>query len=192
VTEIPLILSLDTAGNPHRWITYEDVAYYEAKDLVLWRQGMDEYALHGGTNRITGQQSKMDINTIVAIRGQMMKSEHFDRYNNPPLTNKALFRRDDCLCAYCGNSFTGPALTRDHVIPTSRGGKNEWSNVVSSCSSCNKLKDNYLLNEISMELLYVPYTPNRAEFLILMNRNILADQMEFLLKRVGKDSRLLQ
>jgi len=42
-----------------------------------------------------------------------------------------------------------------------------------------------------MKLLYVPYAPNRAEYLILMNRNILADQMEFLLKQVKPISRLL-
>jgi hypothetical protein len=32
-----------------------------------------------------------------------------------------------------------------------------------------------------MKLLAVPYTPNLAEYLILSNRRILADQMEFLL-----------
>ena len=31
-----------------------------------------------------------------------------------------------------------------------------------------------------MELLYAPYVPNKAEYLILTNRRILADQMEFL------------
>jgi hypothetical protein len=43
-----------------------------------------------------------------------------------------------------------------------------------------------------MKLLYVPYAPNRAEYLILMNRTILADQMEFLKARVTKDSRILK
>ena len=32
-----------------------------------------------------------------------------------------------------------------------------------------------------MKLIAVPYTPNLAEYLILSNRRILADQMEFLL-----------
>jgi len=31
-----------------------------------------------------------------------------------------------------------------------------------------------------MKLLAVPYTPNLAEYLILQNRKILADQMQFL------------
>lgn len=37
-----------------------------------------------------------------------------------------------------------------------------------------------------MKLLAVPYTPNLAEYLILSNRLILADQMEFLLNFAGK------
>ena len=192
MSEIPLILSLDRAGNPQRWVTYEDVAYYEAKDLIIWKQGTQDYRLNGGINRVTGERSTMDINTIVAIRGKLMKGVQVDRYNVPPLTNKALFRRDACTCAYCGSEFSASNLTRDHVIPTSRGGHNKWNNVVASCAPCNKIKDNYLLAEIDMDLIFCPYVPNRAEFLILMNRNILQDQMEFLLARVTKDSRLLQ
>jgi hypothetical protein len=41
-----------------------------------------------------------------------------------------------------------------------------------------------------MELLYTPYVPNKAEFLILCNRNILADQMDFLAQHVSAHSRL--
>lgn len=40
-----------------------------------------------------------------------------------------------------------------------------------------------------MKLLAVPYTPNLAEYLILQNRRILADQMEFLLAFSRKHQR---
>jgi len=43
-----------------------------------------------------------------------------------------------------------------------------------------------------MELVYLPYVPNRAEYLILTNRRILADQMEFLAQHVPAQSRLHQ
>ena len=65
-----------------------------------------------------------------------------------------------------------------------------WTNVVTACSPCNKLKDNKTPQEARMQLLYVPYEPNRAEYLILRNRKILADQMEFLLKRITYNSRV--
>ena len=41
-----------------------------------------------------------------------------------------------------------------------------------------------------MQLVYAPYIPNRAEFLILANRRILADQMEFLKLHVAAHSRV--
>ena len=43
-----------------------------------------------------------------------------------------------------------------------------------------------------MELVYLPYVPNRAEYLILTNRRILADQMQFLAQHVSAQSRLHQ
>lgn len=186
--EHPLILQLDVAGNPCRWMTYEDAAYYKAKDLIAWTYGNDEFTIYGGENRITGKQSSMDLSTIIAVKGEVNDRNLF---RTPTLTNRALFRRDQHVCAYCGGVFTPDHLTRDHVQPSSRGGPDVWQNVVTSCGTCNKVKDDRTPEEADMKLLYVPYAPNRAEYLILMNRTILADQMEFLLSRVPKNSRLL-
>lgn len=188
MTTRPLILQLDMAGNPCRWITYEDAAYYYSKNLIAWTVGDDEYTIHGGHNRATALQSTMDLNTIIAVRGEM-GDKHI--YRTPTLTNRALFRRDQQICAYCGNEFHLDKLTRDHIMPSSRGGKDIWTNVVTSCGGCNKHKDNMTPEEAGMKLLYVPYAPSRSEHLILMNRHILANQMDFLMTRVSKDSRLL-
>jgi len=189
VRELPLVLQLDVSGNPQQWITYEDSAYHYAKENVAWAMGEVEFDLRGGTCAKTGEQSILTINTIIAIKGHP-NAKAMKHYNRVPLTNKTLFRRDQNLCAYCGNTFSASHLTRDHVHPVSRGGLNKWTNVVTACASCNKAKDNRLLQETSMELLYVPYVPNRAEWLLLQNRKVLADQMEFLMKRVPKASRL--
>ncbi|MNW18985.1 hypothetical protein D3C71_2187800 [compost metagenome] len=40
------------------------------------------------------------------------------------------------------------------------------------------------------QLLYLPYTPNRAEYLIMTNKRIMADQMEFLMSKIPAHSRL--
>lgn len=189
--ELPLVLQLDVAGNPNRWITYEDSAYYYAKDLVAWSMGEVDITLRGGTNAKTGKRSTLTMNTIIAVHGKVTQKQLDALSRTPRLTNKALFRRDLNICAYCGGKFTNAQLTRDHIHPRSKGGEDRWENVVSACSPCNKLKDDRDINEISgMDLLYLPYAPNRAEVLILNNRRILADQMEFLMKRVPKTSRL--
>ena len=45
-----------------------------------------------------------------------------------------IYKRDNHQCVYCGSN---KSLTLDHVIPKSRGGKNEWTNLVTSCFKCN-------------------------------------------------------
>ncbi len=188
--ELPLVLQLDVAGNPHQWIDHEKAAYYYTKDLVAWSMQADDFTLHGGKSRMTGEQSTLTMDTIIAIKGKVNSSQ-FAQMNRVPLSNKTLFRRDQHICGYCGNEFSSSDLSRDHIHPTSRGGPNKWTNVVTACHGCNKAKDDRTPEEAGMELLYVPYEPNRAEWLILQNRRILADQMEFLLKRVPQESRLL-
>ena len=63
-------------------------------------------------------------------------------------------------------------------------------NCVTACMSCNSRKNNKSLKEAGLELLYVPYIPDKAEGLVLQNRNILADQMQFLRDFLPKHSRV--
>ena len=185
---LPLILALDVSGQPHRWINYEAAAYYYSKEAVAWSLGEHDYTIYGGTQRISGLRSSLTMNTIVALRG-VVKSKHLHGMV-PTLSNKELFRRDLHVCAYCGNEFTAAWLTRDHVTPVSKNGTDTWNNVVTSCGGCNRRKADRSPEEANMQLLYVPYTPNRAEYLILKNRSILADQMDYLMKSVPSHSRL--
>ena len=183
----PLVLQLDIAGNPCRWITFEDAAYYYAKDLVAWTPTEDGFTIHGGTSRLTCERSFMDLATIIAVRGEVSDK---GLYRTPTLTNRALFRRDQNVCAYCGDEFGHDHLTRDHVTAQSRGGKDAWTNVVTSCGPCNRRKDDHDLDNINMKLLYVPYAPTRQEYLLLMNRNVLVDQMAFLKAKIPSTSHI--
>jgi hypothetical protein len=163
---------------------------YHAKNLVAWQlgEGEGDVTYRGGENRVTGQMSRIVTAPIIAVKGEAAASK---RASKPPsLTNTALFRRDGHLCAYCGKLFSDLRLTRDHVVPTSRGGHDRWTNVVTACEGCNHRKDDMLLEECGMELIYVPYAPNRAEALILENRNVLACQMEYLKSFLPEHSRV--
>lgn len=90
---------------------------------------------------------------------------------------------------YCGKSMKRNLLTRDHAIPLSKGGRDIWSNVVTSCRRCNTHKGNRLLSSLEMKLVAVPYVPNVAEYLVLRNRKILGDQMAFLKMQFSKDAK---
>ena len=186
----PLILTLDTNGIPHRWVSWQHACFYYAKNQIAWSAGEHAFTVFGGVNRLSGKRSSLVASTIIAIKGKAMAMRAFGHV--PPLNNRELFHRDRCLCAYCGGIFAGSKLTLDHVIPFSRGGRDTWMNVVTACRSCNERKSDRTPERVRMELLYLPYVPNRAEYLILTNRRILADQMEFLAQHVPAQSRLHQ
>ncbi len=182
---IARILKLDVAGRPLTWITREEGALLYCRNQVAWEAGNSTLEIRGGFNRVTGLRTVLRLNTIVATTG-------LDQADNtrPGLTNARLFARDDYLCLYCGDELPSALLTRDHVIPVSRGGADTWENVVTACRACNHRKADSLLDEIDMELLAVPFVPNRAEGLLLENRRILSDQMDFLRTHIGRNTRL--
>ena len=174
---VPPILRLDVTGRPVTWVDWKEAACLYSRDRVAWTAGKHQFVLHGGCSRLSGEQTVVEINSIIAVRGEF-KQRRFDIV--PPLSNRELFRRDRQLCLYCGKGHRENELTRDHVMPVSRGGKNGWSNVVSACRRCNSHKADKTPEEAGMPLLAVPYVPNVAEYLALRNRRILADQMDFL------------
>jgi 5-methylcytosine-specific restriction endonuclease McrA len=171
------VLSLDASGRILDWMSWQDATCLYVRDAVAWTLGDPCLTIHGGYNRLRGEQSRIELHPIVAARGRARPGA-FDPA--PALTNAALFARDRQLCMYCGEQFPRQLLTRDHVVPISRGGHDSWENVVGACVSCNVRKGSRTPQQAGMPLLAVPYRPSWVEHLILSNRNILADQMEFL------------
>jgi 5-methylcytosine-specific restriction endonuclease McrA len=182
------VLALDISGVPRQWISNDLAVTYHAKQAVAWSMGEVIVRYRGGIQR-DGTLSYIESPSIIAIRGHGFD---MNKHTHVPLTNKTLFGRDRNVCAYCGDHFTNyHDLSRDHIVPVSRGGVNTWMNVVTACKPCNHYKGDKTLDQVKMELLYVPYAPNHFENMILQNRNILEDQMEYLLAGVPKHSRLL-
>jgi hypothetical protein len=180
------LLSLDAHGRVLDWISWQDAACLYARGAVAWTLGDPCITVHGGICRATGLQSLMELHPIVAARGQA-RAHALDP--TPTLTNAALFARDQHMCLYCGKHFGRGTLTRDHVMPLSRGGRDLWENVVSACFHCNSRKGGRTPQQAGMPLLAVPYRPSWVEHLILSNRNILADQMAFLKHQLPKNPR---
>lgn len=183
------VLQLNRAGLPVKWLNLEHAAYAYTRGKVEWALGDPCATLRGGTNAISGLQSRLEIQPIICVVGD---KEEMATYRAPAPTSQLVFRRDRCLCAYCGQVFREDQLTLEHIYPQSRGGKNTWMNLVAACKSCNNRKDCRTPEEAKMPLLYVPYEPNLHEAFILRNRVIRGDQQEFLLQSVPKHSRLWQ
>lgn len=182
------ILRLNLAGQPIEWLHWQEAVCLYARDLVTWSLGGVVRQVCGGRSRLTGLTSRVELPAIIACGGSRLAPLR----TNPPLTNQALFRRDDYHCLYCGKIFGYMSLSRDHVHPTSRGGQDRWENVVAACKRCNQYKSNYLLDELNLSLIALPYRPNNAEYLALCNNDrIRGDQMEYLRPQFSANSRWL-
>lgn len=58
---------------------------------------------------------------------------------------RSVFERDDFTCTYCGER--GGRLECDHIVPHSRGGSDNLSNLTTACFACNRSKRDKTLEE---------------------------------------------
>lgn len=184
------VLRTDVAGMPLEWIDYQDAVRLYHIEQVAYTCGSLLYSVRGGINAVSGLRSIVEVNSIVATVGKTPGGAARRSQYIPPLNNKTLFRRDANLCLYCGGRFMTRDLTRDHLLALSRGGTDEWRNVVTACRRCNNHKGGYTPEEARMELIAVPFTPTYTEYIYLKGRRVLADQMEFLLAHISRSSPL--
>lgn len=121
---------------------------------------------------------------------RLVRYVHVPRKFRRQVTNTFLFARDRYTCQYCGrrrSELRGREfLTRDHVVPLSRGGKNTWDNVLTACSPCNNRKGNRLPEEAGMTPLSTPTEPNYVE-LVWAVRKVTPVQAKYIRMFYGED-----
>jgi 5-methylcytosine-specific restriction endonuclease McrA len=134
------------------------------------------------------RSEKRDLPCPIVIR--LVRFVHVPRKFRRQVTNTFLFARDGYRCQYCGrhrSQLRGREfLTRDHVVPMSRGGTNMWSNVVTACSPCNNRKGNHLPAEVAMHPSHPPLEPNYVE-LVWAVRRITPVQAKYIRMFYGAD-----
>lgn len=111
---------------------------------------------------------KIAIPEVIALK-------YYDKvqFEEPRLTRRNIYEHYNYRCCYCGKKFDSSKLNIDHVIPRSRGGKTEWSNVVTSCIECNLKKGNRTPQEAGMKLVIPPSKPHRrVKLTLILNSNI--------------------
>ena len=144
------------------------VAARRAVRLVL--DGKAEILERDGTKRFRSESRVVPCPTVIRLVRYVHVPHRFRRQ----VTNTFLFARDDYSCQYCGihkSELRGRQfLTRDHVIPISRGGDNGWCNVVTSCSPCNNRKGSRLPREVGLKLRAHPREPNYVHLVWVVRR----------------------
>ena len=104
--------------------------------------------------KIRSPSFEMNLPSVIALKSFIKPSD------NPNFTRFNVFLRDKFSCQYCGSKNE---LTFDHLLPRSKGGKTDWDNVVTACSSCNVKKGGRLLIHSGMKLNNKPFQPTTED-----------------------------
>jgi 5-methylcytosine-specific restriction endonuclease McrA len=82
-----------------------------------------------------------------------MAKVHPNRKKISKKVRQYLYEHNDGHCVYCGRPF-GKNVWReiDHIIPVSRGGKNNIENLIVCCQNCNARKSTSTLDEFRERL----------------------------------------
>ena len=134
------------------------VTTHRAVNLVLSEKA--EIVEHGG--ELVSPSCSMPKPKVI----KLVYFVQIPKFRRDYVSNRVLFARDRWTCQYCGR-YQGELskherLTRDHVKPVSRGGKDTWDNVVTSCSTCNDKKGDRLPYEAHM---YPKKNPERPMYM---------------------------
>ncbi|KKM68928.1 hypothetical protein LCGC14_1456000 [marine sediment metagenome] len=138
-------------------------ADYKAYDFDDWSQVSQEM-IYNPTDFICTPTLKLRIPRVIALL-------IYDRLpkRQVSFSRKNIFERDKYTCQYCGIKppskraalkwMEEKALTFDHIVPKSQGGKTTWENIVTCCHLCNSKKQNRTPEQVGWKLKKIPKKP---------------------------------
>lgn len=125
-------LLLNQDGRPLRifppsTLNWQDVIKALWLDKIIVLKNYDDWV-------VRSQKLVLPVPSVVMTREYILPQVGIN------FNRKMVYLRDEYTCQYCGFEFSTSDLTLDHVIPKSHGGKLDWDNVVTACTSCNFMK----------------------------------------------------
>jgi 5-methylcytosine-specific restriction endonuclease McrA len=142
---------------------------FEPLSVLDWKKAV--VLLYLGKVEVVSEYDKEIKGVSISIKQpaviRLLRFVRNTNHVNAKFSRKNVFLRDDYICQYCGEKFDPKSLTCDHIVPKSRGGVNEWSNIVTSCMRCNLRKGDKLPDEVEMYPMKRPTRPNGFYMLML-------------------------
>ncbi len=143
-------------------------ATFEPLHVLSWKRVLR--LLTAGKVEVV-EESEREVHSLsVVIRipsvVRLLRYVHY-RQPLPKLSRATVYIRDDFRCSYCGREYEARALSLDHVVPKSQGGRTEWENVVTCCVPCNVRKADRTPQQAHMKLLRRPTRPDRLNSFVL-------------------------
>jgi 5-methylcytosine-specific restriction endonuclease McrA len=162
-------------------------AGYEPMQLISWQRALclvlaqkaEVIAEYGAVVRSVSRA--INLPSVVRL---VNYARVVTRFGFVRCTRKNVLLRDGYQCQYCGVKCRPAAITIDHIVPRSRGGKTTWTNVVAACHPCNRKKGSRALEKTGMMLLRPPRRPAWKELIDDYNREAASDWLPYL-EKVG-------
>lgn len=112
----------------HRYATFGELLYWSYANLQMLYVAIKE------------EKPKYD-RLCYMIRAKAFKAYKDGRWNIHDLFEFNIEKiRTNNYCWYCGKSMDPSQLTKDHVFPRIKGGKDCLDNIIMVCKSCNSSK----------------------------------------------------
>jgi 5-methylcytosine-specific restriction endonuclease McrA len=146
----------------HASVVDEEYRVHDFKDWVVLSQTMTEHP----AGFIHTPNLKLAIPDVIALK-------MFDKVprQEVPFTRRNIYHHYGNRCCYCGRHLPSSDLNLDHVIPRSRGGVTDWTNIVTSCIPCNLKKGDRLPSEARMKLIVPVSRPKLRAGVTLVARS---------------------
>jgi 5-methylcytosine-specific restriction endonuclease McrA len=135
-------------------------ATYEPISIISWRKAITLLVLEkveplaNYARRIRSAALSIEQPAVVRLLNRVPWRRPRIRFSR-----RNVFLRDQYICQYCEDRCSMRRLTLDHVLPRSQGGPTSWTNIVTSCQSCNQFKADRTPEQAGMSLTRSPFTP---------------------------------
>lgn len=94
-------------------------------------------------------------------------------------TPSAIRKRDGNRCQYTGVELTKETFSLDHIVPRSKGGKDNWQNLVSAHKDVNSRKGDKWNHEAGLKLRKQPLAPYKTPLCALYTEVKHPDHNQF-------------
>lgn len=135
---------------------YEVLAFITERKAIRLLVKEKADSLHVWDDYFIYLKKKIHYPSVLRLRSLIRKPPH----RIIGFTRRAVLRRDEYVCQYCGCELWSENSTIDHIVPKKHGGPNSFLNCVASCLKCNTKKGARTPDQAGMVLLSKPYIPS--------------------------------
>ena len=133
----------------------------DKKDFSVWSWEKWASRKYVSGDFIQTTSGKIILPEIIILKNYNKIPKHTIRFSK-----RNVFIRDEYFCQYSGKKVNMNTGDIDHIIPRSKGGTDNWENVVVCCKEINRKKADKLPEEAGLKLLKKPSKPNPTALFI--------------------------